>query len=158
MDIIMPQLGETVAEGVLSKWHKKAGESVTLGEVLFEIETDKTSMEIEATKEGKLLKIMVNEGETVVVGTVLAILLTDNEDEDTVIKNIDAKNETADEVLEEKIEDTGNMENTSVNKEDASVQLNIQSDGVFSLDPPSWFEPFCEVLTPLEKYIKIDTN
>ena len=158
MDIIMPQLGETVAEGVLSKWHKKAGESVALGEVLFEIETDKTSMEIEATKEGKLLKIMVNEGETVVVGTVLAILLTDNEDEDTVIKNIDAKNETADEVLEEKIEDTGNMENTSVNKEDASVQLNIQSDGVFSLDPPSWFEPFCEVLTPLEKYIKIDNE
>ncbi|MBT6305607.1 MAG: hypothetical protein HOJ18_05275, partial [Rhodospirillaceae bacterium] len=89
----MPQLGETVAEGVLSKWHKKAGESVALGEVLFEIETDKTSMEIEATNEGKLLKITVNEGETVAVGTVLAVLLTDNE-EDTVIKNIDVKKET----------------------------------------------------------------
>ena len=44
MKVLMPQLGETVTEGTVSKWHKKIGDTVKIGEVLFEIETDKTSM------------------------------------------------------------------------------------------------------------------
>ena len=48
----MPQLGETVTEGTISKWHKKVGETVKSGEILFEIETDKTSIEIPATADG----------------------------------------------------------------------------------------------------------
>ena len=54
----MPQLGETVTEGTISKWHKKVGETVKSGEILFEIETDKTSMEIPATADGKLLSLI----------------------------------------------------------------------------------------------------
>ena len=57
MNIQMPQLGETVTEGTISKWHKKVGETVKSGEILFEIETDKTSMEIPATADGKLSQI-----------------------------------------------------------------------------------------------------
>ena len=49
MNILMPQLGETVAEGTVSKWHKNIGDDIKSGEILFEIETDKTSMEIPAT-------------------------------------------------------------------------------------------------------------
>ena len=64
MNILMPQLGETVAEGTVSKWHKNIGDDIKSGEILFEIETDKTSMEIPATTDGKLTKILVNEGET----------------------------------------------------------------------------------------------
>ena len=61
MNIQMPQLGETVTEGTISKWHKKVGETVKSGEILFEIETDKTSMEIPATADGKLSQILVAE-------------------------------------------------------------------------------------------------
>ena len=56
MDILMPQLGETVTEGKITKWFKSAGDAVKPGENLFEIETDKTSMEVPATSAGVLLR------------------------------------------------------------------------------------------------------
>jgi pyruvate dehydrogenase E2 component (dihydrolipoamide acetyltransferase) len=54
MNILMPQLGETVAEGKITKWFKSAGDAVKPGDNLFEIETDKTSMEVPATEAGVL--------------------------------------------------------------------------------------------------------
>ena len=80
MNIQMPQLGETVTEGTISKWHKKVGETVKSGEILFEIETDKTSMEIPATADGKLSQILVAEGNTSSVGSIVAIVAMDGED------------------------------------------------------------------------------
>jgi pyruvate dehydrogenase E2 component (dihydrolipoamide acetyltransferase) len=74
MDILMPQLGETVAEGTISVWAKAVGDSVQPGDVLFEIETDKSSMEITATVAGKLAVINVEKGKTVPVGTVVAVI------------------------------------------------------------------------------------
>ncbi len=71
-DILMPQLGETVAEGTISKWFKSAGDKVTTGEPLFEVETDKATMEVEATSSGKLSEIFVKEGQTTAVGTRVA--------------------------------------------------------------------------------------
>ncbi len=79
MDILMPQLGETVAEGTLSVWAKAVGDMVQPGDVLFEIETDKTSMEITATVAGKLVAIHVEKGKTVPVGTVVAVVAQDGE-------------------------------------------------------------------------------
>ena len=79
MDILMPQLGETVAEGTLSVWAKSVGDMVQPGDVLFEIETDKTSMEITATVAGKLVAIHVEKGKTVPVGTVVAVVAQDGE-------------------------------------------------------------------------------
>jgi len=57
MDVLMPQLGETVAEGKITKWFKNAGDAVQAGDNLFEIETDKTSMEVPATFAGTLSAI-----------------------------------------------------------------------------------------------------
>src|ERR1700712_4497455 len=57
MDVLMPQLGETVAEGKIVKWFKAAGDAVKPGDNLFEIETDKTSMEVPATSAGTLAAI-----------------------------------------------------------------------------------------------------
>jgi pyruvate dehydrogenase E2 component (dihydrolipoamide acetyltransferase) len=74
MDILMPQLGETVAEGKVTKWFKSAGDKVAPGDNLFEIETDKTSMEVPATSAGVLAEIRVREGETVPVGAVVAVV------------------------------------------------------------------------------------
>jgi pyruvate dehydrogenase E2 component (dihydrolipoamide acetyltransferase) len=74
MDILMPQLGETVAEGKITKWFKAAGDAVKPGDNLFEIETDKTSMEVPATAAGVLTEIRVREGDVVPVGAVVAIM------------------------------------------------------------------------------------
>jgi pyruvate dehydrogenase E2 component (dihydrolipoamide acetyltransferase) len=74
MDILMPQLGETVAEGKITKWFKAAGDAVKPGDNLFEIETDKTSMEVPATSTGVLTEIRVREGDVVPVGAVVAII------------------------------------------------------------------------------------
>src|SRR3954466_7018789 len=74
MDVLMPQLGETVAEGKITKWFKAAGDAVKPGDNLFEIETDKTSMEVPATTAGVLSEIRVPEGDVVPVGAVVAVI------------------------------------------------------------------------------------
>jgi pyruvate dehydrogenase E2 component (dihydrolipoyllysine-residue acetyltransferase) len=77
MDILMPQLGETVAEGKITKWFKTTGDAVAPGDNLFEIETDKTSMEVPATSAGVLTEIRVHEGDVVPVGAVVAVVSGD---------------------------------------------------------------------------------
>ena len=74
MDVLMPQLGETVAEGKIVKWFKAAGDAVKPGDNLFEIETDKTSMEVPATSAGTLTDIRFQVGETAKVGAVVAVI------------------------------------------------------------------------------------
>ncbi|HVV61088.1 MAG TPA: dihydrolipoamide acetyltransferase family protein [Pseudolabrys sp.] len=74
MDVLMPQLGETVAEGKIVKWFKAAGDAVKPGENLFEIETDKTSMEVPSTVAGTLTDIRFQVGETAKVGAVVAVI------------------------------------------------------------------------------------
>src|SRR5258708_4210684 len=78
MDVIMPQLGETVEEGTVAAWHKKEGDKVAIDELLVEIETDKVATEVPSLVAGTLLKILVGEGETVKVGTTLAIIDSGN--------------------------------------------------------------------------------
>jgi len=74
MDVIMPQLGETVTEGTVANWYKKVGDPVTADEPLFEVETDKVTTEIPAIASGVLKAILVEAGTTVPVGTVLAVI------------------------------------------------------------------------------------
>ena len=74
MDVLMPQLGETVAEGKITKWFKSAGEPVKPGDNLFEIETDKVSMEVPSTTTGVLSEIRVAAGEVAPVGAVVAVI------------------------------------------------------------------------------------
>jgi pyruvate dehydrogenase E2 component (dihydrolipoamide acetyltransferase) len=74
MDVLMPQLGETVAEGKITKWFVSAGTAVKPGDNLFEIETDKVSMEVPSTTTGVLAEIRVSEGEVAPVGAVVGII------------------------------------------------------------------------------------
>ena len=76
-DIIMPQMGESIAEGTLSKWLKKVGDQVKRDEPLFEISTDKVDAEIPAPAAGTLAEIKVQEGQTVPVQTLVAVLETE---------------------------------------------------------------------------------
>ena len=74
MDVVMPQLGETVAEGKITKWFKSAGEQVKPGDNLFEIETDKVSMEVPSTTTGVLAEIRVPAGDVAPVGAIVAVI------------------------------------------------------------------------------------
>src|SRR5690606_16271320 len=73
-DITMPQLGETVTEGTITKWFKQVGETVAEDEPLFEVSTDKVDSEVPSPVSGTLVEIKVPEGETVDVGAVLAVV------------------------------------------------------------------------------------
>ena len=77
IDVVMPQMGESIAEGTLSRWLKKVGDSVKRDEPIFEISTDKVDAEIPAASNGVLIEILVKEGQTVAVQTVVARLETD---------------------------------------------------------------------------------
>src|SRR5687767_7854726 len=77
IDVIMPQMGESIAEGTLSRWIKKVGEPVKRDEPIFEISTDKVDAEIPAPSAGVLTEILVQEGQTVPVQTVVAKIDTE---------------------------------------------------------------------------------
>lgn len=79
MDVIMPQLGETVAEGTVSVWHKTIGDTVSTKEPLFDVSSDKVEMEVPAPAEGTLLEIRIEAGTTVPVGEVIAIIVREGE-------------------------------------------------------------------------------
>lgn len=72
--IDMPKLSDTMTEGTLIKWHKKVGDTVEIGDILAEIETDKATMEMEAFDEGKLTQILIQEGQKATIGSILAVL------------------------------------------------------------------------------------
>ncbi len=77
IDVIMPQMGESIAEGTLSRWIKKVGDPIKRDEPIFEISTDKVDAEIPAPSAGVLAEILVQEGQTVAVQTVVARIDTD---------------------------------------------------------------------------------
>lgn len=74
INIEMPKLSDTMTEGTVIKWHKQVGDSVEVGDVLAEIETDKATMEMEAFDDGTITEILVPAGEKAVIGGVLAVL------------------------------------------------------------------------------------
>src|SRR5215208_5357976 len=77
VDVIMPQMGESIAEGTLSKWLKKVGDEVKRDEPIFEISTDKVDAEIPAPTAGVLAEVLVTEGQTVPVQTLVARIETE---------------------------------------------------------------------------------
>lgn len=85
IDILMPALSPTMEEGNLAKWHVKEGDSVSSGDVIAEIETDKATMEVESIDEGTVGKILVAEGtEGVKVNALIAVLLEEGEDASSI--------------------------------------------------------------------------
>jgi 2-oxoglutarate dehydrogenase E2 component (dihydrolipoamide succinyltransferase) len=79
MNIIMPKMGESINEGTIIKWHKKIGDTVKRDEIIFEISTDKVDTEIPSPADGTLAEILVKEGDTVDVGTTVAVIQAEGE-------------------------------------------------------------------------------
>src|SRR3990172_1990573 len=74
VEVVMPQMGVSVSEGTITKWLKQQGEAIAREEPLLEISTDKVDTEVPSPGEGIVAQILVAEGETVDVGTVLAVI------------------------------------------------------------------------------------
>ncbi len=105
IEVTMPALSPTMEEGNLAKWNKKEGDTVSAGEVIAEIETDKATMEVEAVDEGVIGKIIVPEGTNgVKVNAVIALLLEDGEDK-SAIDSYELPKEVSKDSDEEKSDD-----------------------------------------------------
>ena len=76
-DVKVPEMGESIVEGTISKWHVKEGDTVNQGDVLAELETDKVNMEISAEQSGVMESILKQEGENVAVGEAIARIGTE---------------------------------------------------------------------------------
>ena len=94
MNVLMPQLGETVAEGTVAAWHKKQGDTVEKNEVLLDVETDKAATEVPAPVAGVIASVLVPEGKTVDVGTVLAVIESEEAAEAAVASQVSEEGTT----------------------------------------------------------------
>jgi pyruvate dehydrogenase E2 component (dihydrolipoamide acetyltransferase) len=135
MDVLMPQLGETVAEGKISKWFVSAGDAVKPGDNLFEIETDKVSMEVPAIAAGTLAEIRVSAGEVAPVGAVVATILRAGETAFPAPPLIPAKAGI------QKTEEPGSR-----------FRRSERTDGQARTTPAIPMEPFREVRSPERNY------
>ncbi|WP_333828441.1 biotin/lipoyl-containing protein, partial [Pararhodobacter sp.] len=96
VEILMPALSPTMEEGTLAKWLVKEGDTVTSGQILAEIETDKATMEFEAVDEGTIGKLLIAEGtEGVKVNTPIAVLLEEGESTSDIAQPAAAKTDAA---------------------------------------------------------------
>ena len=130
--IEMPKLSDTMSVGTVVKWHKSVGETVSNGDTLAEIETDKATMELENFDDGVLLKILVNEGEEAPIGSPLAIVGEDGEVIPETEETVSA-NDNQDKILPENSEDQINSEEkehqeTLVQTEEDIPTLPVESD------------------------------
>ena len=98
----MPKLSDTMEEGVIAKWNIKEGDDVSSGDIIAEVETDKATMEVEAFDDGKVLKILAEEGDAIPLGGLLAVIGEEGEDISDILKGADAgSGETSDKKKEE---------------------------------------------------------
>jgi pyruvate dehydrogenase E2 component (dihydrolipoamide acetyltransferase) len=137
MDIIMPKMGESVSEGTIIKWHKKVGEFVKRDETIFEISTDKVDTEIPAPSDGVLKEIKVDEGDTVEVGTVVAVL-SENSDVRT------AKKESSGNKQKEEKQNTSETEQTYSEEKKEQVEKQTSTGGILEIALPKMGESVME--------------
>lgn len=159
-DIEMPKLSDTMSVGTVVKWHKKQGDSVSNGDVLAEIETDKATMELECFDDGTLLKIFVGEGEEVPIGSRLATVGEEGESVEDAppvapveqTNESDEENDISRESDKESVEPESPKSQTEEKKLTATKET--MQDGV--LAKPSSSERI--IASPLAKKIALEEN
>lgn len=137
MDIVMPKMGESVSEGTIIKWHKKVGEFVKRDEIIYEISTDKVDTEIPSPSDGVLEEIKVNEGDTVEVGTVVALL---NENGDVS----ESKKESSDDTQKEENKTNPDTEQTFSKQKDEQVEKQTSTGDILEIALPKMGESVME--------------
>ena len=141
--MIMPKMGESIMEGTILKWLKKEGDSISEDESVLEVATDKVDTEIPCTSSGVLSKILVNEGDVVKVGKVIAIIDSDTVDTDTVdtdskydqfVDEIEKDINKIQEVINEPKPQNKKINKTESNKFFSPLVLNIASRENISIE------------------------
>src|SRR5271154_7200227 len=126
--ITMPQLGLTMTEGTVGAWLKKPGDSVKKDDIVLTITTDKVDMDVESPADGTLEKIVVEIGETVPVGTVLAYLATSSGDRSEVgAKELQPAKEFQSEDANSRVEVTPGVQANSSTVKDQTIQQTATS-------------------------------
>jgi pyruvate dehydrogenase E2 component (dihydrolipoamide acetyltransferase) len=132
MDVIMPKMGESVSEGTIIKWHKKEGDKVSRDEIIFEISTDKVDTEIPSPVDGVLQLIKVPEGETVEVGTVVAVINEDGDSGGTALEKITENPKPM--PVSVSVSETIKLRDVETKKEEPVLQENVTSPAITSGD------------------------
>jgi 2-oxoglutarate dehydrogenase E2 component (dihydrolipoamide succinyltransferase) len=155
MEIIMPKMGESVNEGTIIKWHKKVGDLVKMDEIIFEISTDKVDTEIPSPTEGVLKEIRVKEGDTVEVGTVVAIV----DDGSNYEKSAASETKFEEKVIEEKpaIEQKV-VEKTSSSAGLVEIEMPKMGESVMEGTIIKWYKKVGEKINKDETIFEISTD
>lgn len=137
--IEMPKLSDTMEEGVIASWNVKEGDQVEAGDIIAEVETDKATMEVEAFDEGTVLKILVDEGDAVPLGGLMAVLGEEGEDISDILEGAggdssasETKSEDKEETESEESEET---ETLTAPKSESSSQSSSSDDGRIKASP-----------------------
>ena len=176
MDVIMPKMGESVSEGTIIKWHKKKGDKVKRDEIIFEISTDKVDTEIPSPADGILSEIKAGEGDTVPVGSVVAVIESNGEvksqipAEETKAKVDEFKaeeknvNTEPEKVKEEKVEKVSGEEKEEEQAEPASqgeiveVIMPKMGESVMEGTIIKWYKKTGEKIKKDETFFEISTD
>jgi len=127
----MPKFGETMTEGTIFKWLKAKGEEVKEGENLFEIETDKATLEVESPADGILVKVLIDEGESAPIGDVVALIAAEGEEIEDINNEKSEESETIVEAKEEvKSNEDKDIEKAIVKEEKITNDNDNNSDTI----------------------------
>jgi pyruvate dehydrogenase E2 component (dihydrolipoamide acetyltransferase) len=158
MEVLMPQLGETVAEGKITKWFKSVGDAVKSGDNLFEIETDKVSMEVPAISDGVISEIRVQEGEVAPVGGVVAVIGEGNGAKSAASTSAPAKasvpsppvsqQKSSGAISSERQPQPASGSTLSASTAAAAAAHKVETPAKAALFTPANLDPFEEVRTP----------
>ena len=163
--VLMPALSPTMSEGVINKWLVNIGDTVSAGDILAEIETDKATMEFESFSEGELLHIGIKEGETAPVDSLLAILGNKGEDISKLIQiNDDINDEDSNEKIaesnikfEKKVEDS-KLSLSDVSKEVEIITMPRLSDTMEEGRVAKWFKKVGDSVKEGDILAEIETD
>jgi pyruvate dehydrogenase E2 component (dihydrolipoamide acetyltransferase) len=117
--IEMPKLSDTMEEGVIAKWNIKEGDDVSSGDIIAEVETDKATMEVEAFDDGKVLKILADEGDAIPLGGLLAVIGEEGEDISDLLEGTD----------------TGSGDSSAETKNDSNAKKEKSKESKKDFDP-----------------------
>ena len=95
IEVVMPQMGESITTGTITKWNKNVGDTIEIDEILLEISTDKVESEIPSPVEGKIAELLYPEGETIDVGKVIAVIEDDMDADISASGSSSAKEDSA---------------------------------------------------------------
>ncbi|SMO53193.1 pyruvate dehydrogenase complex dihydrolipoamide acetyltransferase [Gracilimonas mengyeensis] len=138
--IEMPKLSDTMEEGVIASWNVKEGDQVSAGDIIAEVETDKATMEVEAFDEGTVLKILVDEGDAVPLGGLMAVLGEEGEDISDILEGAgdggsSSSDDSGDQEKAEEDDKEKNAEEKEEKEESSSSDSSTSDDGRIKASP-----------------------